>query len=162
MLYFSTFAKKKKQQKKVERKLKWKFLTRNASSFFCPFFLDSITMVEAGVIPVTPLRPSGSWWIQVILCQINKIFSQLTQTMTTDFYMNYMFSMCYFTSNCSECKKKFKTILCKVVIQFYVIFWVNWRVNKDFWQISRVFLLRHLWNINHYVKSPSIISVMKT
>ena len=129
MLYFSTFAKKKKQQKKVERKLKWKFLTRNASSFFCPFFLDSITMVEAGVIPVTPLRPSGSWWIQVILCQINKIFSQLTQTTTTDFYMNYMFSMCYFTSNCSECKQKFKTILCKVVKQFHFIFWINWWVN---------------------------------
>ena len=129
MLYFSTFAKKKKkQQKKVERKLKWKFLTRNASSFFCPFFLDSITMVEAGVIPVTPLRPSGSWWIQVILCQINKIFSQLTQNMTTDCYMNYTFSTFYFISNCSECKQKFKTILFKVVIQFNVIFWVNWRV----------------------------------
>ena len=113
-----------------------KVLDKKCIIIFCPFFLDSITMVEAGVIPVTPLRPSGSWWIQVILYQINKILSQLTQNMTTECYMNYMFSTCYFASNCSECKQKFKTILCKVDIQFYGIFWVNWRVNKDIWQIS--------------------------
>ena len=139
-----------------------KVLDKKCIIIFCPFFLDSITMVEAGVIPVTPLRPSGSWLIQVILCQINKIFSQLTQNMTTDCYMNYMFSTCYFTSNCSECKQKFKTILCKVVIQFYFIFWVNWRVNKNIWQISRVFLLHQLWIVNYYVKRYSIISVIKT
>ena len=128
LLYFSTFAKKKNRKeiaKKRGAETKVKVLDKKCIIIFCPFFLDSITMVEAGVIPVTPLRPSGSWLIQVILCQINKIFSQLTQNMTTDCYMNYMFSTCYFTSNCSECKQKFKTILCKVVIQFYFIFWVN-------------------------------------
>ena len=53
--------------------------------------------------------------------------------------MNYMFSKCYFISNCSEqiqnnpvlplryCRHKF-------VAQCYVILWVNWWVKKYIWQ----------------------------
>ena len=47
------------------------------------------------LVPASQLRQ-----VQVILCQINTIFRQLTQNMTTDCSMNYMFSSCYLASNC--------------------------------------------------------------
>ena len=49
------------------------------------------------LVPASQLRQ-----VQVILCQINTIFRQLTQNMTTDCSMNHIFSSCYFASNCFE------------------------------------------------------------
>ena len=68
--------------------------------------------------------------------QTKALFCQLPQNMTTDCSLNCMLSTCYFTTNCSERRQKFKTILCKVwgIIKVnlsynrYVTFWVNWRV----------------------------------
>ena len=53
--------------------------------------------------------------IQVIFCQISSKFWKLNQNMMTDFLLNYVFSMCYFTSNCSECMQKFKKIPRKII-----------------------------------------------
>ena len=47
------------------------------------------------LVPASQLRQ-----VQVILCQIITIFRKLTQNMTTDCSMTYMFSLCYFASNC--------------------------------------------------------------
>ena len=52
--------------------------------------------------------------VQVIHCQINTIFWHLTQNMTTDCSLNYIFSTRYFTYNCPNRTQKFKTILCRV------------------------------------------------
>ena len=49
------------------------------------------------LVPASQLRQ-----VQVILCQINIIFRQFTQNMTTDCSMNCMFSSCYFASNFFE------------------------------------------------------------
>ena len=51
------------------------------------------------------------FWLQIILCQINAIFRQSTQNMTTDCSLNYMFRTYYFTS--SNCKQIVLTIPCK-------------------------------------------------
>ena len=88
-----------------------------------------IAMVKPKVIQIHPNYYKNSNKFS----QTNALFCQLPQNMTTD----CSFSTCYFTTNCSERRQKFKTILCKVwgtyinvnlPYNHYVIFWVNWRV----------------------------------
>ena len=88
-----------------------------------------IALVKPKVIQIHPSYYKNSNKFS----QTNALFCQLPQNMTTDCSL----SLCYFTTNCSERRQKFKTILCKVwgtyinvnlPYNHYVIFWVNWLV----------------------------------